>query len=255
MARQDKDVQRRLNLLFDLWNDILNKWERGERLTREDVVAILKREYEREKISPLRGAALPEDIYDKEMASLYVVGKYGMGLDEQYPDLFDSVFYVESRYDKIAEILLSTSPQEARDKILALVGGHLSDNTIARILRIKFTSVYFGFDSEESLKRLAEALAEAFPEKRDIVAKYIRFYIAFKVASEIYRGHVRDRLTKEALKQGTALTFSSFKGTIPDDSYIKRIARGVFGVPQRVLDRVMPSHGRERRQGRRGRRQ
>ncbi len=251
MARAHKDVQRRLNLLFDLWNEILNRWERGENLTREDVVRLLKREYERERLSPLRGASLPEDIYDKEMASLYVVGKYGMGLDEQYPELFDRIFYLESRYDKIAEILLSSPPEEARDKILALVGGQLSDNTIARILRIRFTMVYFGFDDEESLRRLGEALAKAFPEKEKIISKYIRFYIAFKVASQIYRGQVRDRITKEAVKQGTALAFSNFQGTIPDDKYIMKIASEVFHVPRRVLERVLRP-GRQKRKAEAG---
>ena len=247
MARADKDVQRRLNLLFDIWNAIINKWEQETRLTREDVVELLKREYGRERISPLRGASLPEDIFDKEMASLYVVGKYGMGLDEQYPELFDKVFYLESRYDKIAEILITSPPEEARDRILALVGGTLSDNTIARILRIRFTMVYFGFDTEESLNRLAEAMAKAFPDKEKIISKYIRFYIAFKVASEIYRGRVRDRITKEALKQGTALTFSGFQGTIPDDLYIMRIAREVFRVPEKVAFRVLATQGKDRR--------
>ena len=251
MARGRRDVQRRLNLLFDLWNEILARWDRGEELTREDVVSLLRREYERERMSPLRGASMPEDIYDKEMASLYVVGKYGMGLDQQYPDLFDKIFYVESRYDKIAEILLTLPPEEARDKILALVGGQMSDNTVARILRIRFTMIYFGFADERSLRELAEALARAFPEKERIVAKYLRFYIAFKVASSIYRGEVRDRLTKEALKQGTALSFQGFQGVIPDDNYIRKIAQDVFRVPRRVLDQVLTQPGGQRRRGRR----
>ena len=237
-------------MLFDLWNDILNKWEQGERLTREDVIEMLKREYERERISPLRGASLPEDIYDKEMASLYVVGKYGMGLDEQYPDLFDTIFYIENRYDKITEILLTTPPEQARDKILALVGGNLTDNIIARILRIRFTMVYFGFADEKSLRTVAEALAKAFPDKAKIVSKYVRFYIAFKVASHIYRGMVRDRLTKEALKQGTALTFEGFPGSIPDDNYIRKIASEVFRVPRRVLDKILTRGKRERESSR-----
>ncbi len=250
MSRNPKDVQRRLNLLFDLWNEILNWWDSGRQVTRDDVVELIKREYERERISPLRGASLPEDIFDKEMASLYVVGKYGMGLDDQYPELFDSVFYTETKYDKIAEILLSSPPEEARDKVLALVGGQLTDNIIARILRIRFTMIYFGFADESSLRALGEALARAFPEKEKIVAKYIRFYIAFKVASGIYRGEVRDRLTKEAMKQGSALLFDRFQGTIPDDRYIRKIAQEVFHVPRRILDNILSEKGQSRRRHR-----
>ncbi len=251
MVAKAKDVKRRLNLLFDLWNDILAKWDYGEELSRDEVTYMLKRAYEQERISPLRGASLPEDIYDKEMASLYVVGKYGMGLEEQYPDLFDKVFYPEIKYEKIIEILLTSSPEEAKDKILAILGGNLDDNTIARILRLEFTKIYFGFANEEDLKRVATALARVFPEKERIVSKYIRFYIAFKVASRIYRGEIRDRLTKEAIKQGTALSFSDFHGSIPDDKYIRKIASEVFRVPRRVLDNVL-GRGPAKRRSREG---
>jgi hypothetical protein len=239
VSKSPKDVQRRLNLLFDIRNDILTRWESGEPLTREDIIRILKQEYEKERISPLRGASMPEDIYDKEMASLYVVGKYGMGLDDQYPDLFDKIFYLESKYDHIAEILLTEPPEKARDLVTALVGGQLEDNTVARILRIRFTMVYFGFADEQSLKALGDALRRVFPEKEKIVSKYLRFYIAFKVATSIYRGEIRDRLSKEALKQGTALAFDPFQGTIPDDKYIRKIASEVFRVPRKVLDSVL----------------
>ncbi|MEB3765382.1 MAG: DUF2192 domain-containing protein [Desulfurococcales archaeon] len=239
MVSRAKDVQRRLNLLFDLWNTIINLWEQDRSIDRAKVIEILKREYKKERLSPLRGASLPEDIFDKEMASLYIVGKYGMGLEDQYPDLFDAIFYPEIKYDQIIEIVMSSTPEEAREKIMALLGSIPDDNTIARILRLRFTQVYYGFADEESLKNLAKSLAKVFPEKEKIISKYVRFYIAFKVASAIYRGEVKDRLTKEAMKQGTALIFSDFHGSIPDDKYIRKIASEVFRVNKRVLDHVL----------------
>jgi len=245
MVRKSRDVQRRLALLMDLWNEIISKWESGEELTRERVVRMLRDAYARERISPLRGASLPEDIYDKEMASLYVVGKHGMGLEELYPKLFDEVFPDEIRYEKAAEILLTEPPEQARDKILVLLGGRLDDNVIARMFRLKFTEVYFGFTSEDSLVQLIRAFAKAFPEKERLAVKYARFYIAFKVASAIYRGEVRDRITKEALKQATALAFHDFQGAIPDDKYIGKIAGEVFGVRQSILNHIL--RGREKR--------
>jgi len=244
MVKKSRDVQRRLSLLMDLWNEIISKWESGEELTRERVVRMLREAYAQERMSPLRGASLPEDIYDKEMASLYVVGKYGMGLEELYPKLFDELFPNEIRYEKAAEILLTEPPEQARDKILVLLGGRLDDNTIARMFRLKFTEVYFGFASEDSLIQLLKAFVKAFPEKEKLAVKYARFYTAFKVASAIYRGEVRDRITKEALKQATALSFSEFQGAIPDDKYIGKIASEVFGVRQGVLNHIL--RGRER---------
>ncbi len=249
MVSKAKDVQRRLNLLFDIWNTILNLWEQGENLSRTRVIEILKQEYKKERLSPLRGASMPEDIYDKEMASLYIVGKYGMGLEDQYPDLFDTIFYPEIKYDKIIEIVLTSDPKDARDKVEALLGGIPDDNTIARILRLRFTQIYYGFADEESLRTLTKALAATFPEKEKVISKYVRFYIAFKIASGIYRGEIRDRLTKEAVKQGTALSFSDFHGSIPDDKYIRKIASEVFRVSKRVLDHVLAGKGKDRSKG------
>ena len=239
MVGKSRDVQRRLALLMDLWNDILEKWESGEKLTRERVVDMLREAYSKEKISPLRGASIPEDLYDKEMASLYVVGKYGMGLEEIYPKLFDEIFKNEIKYDRAINILLTEDPETARDKVSVILGGRLDDNTIARMFRLKFTEVYFGFSDEESLVNLLKAFAKAFPEKERIAAKYARFYIAFKVAASIYRGDVRDRITKEALKQASALSFSDFQGSIPDDSYIEKIAVGVFGVRRNYIRGIL----------------
>lgn len=239
MVVRSKDVQRRLSVLMDLWNKIIDMWESGEKLDRRRIIELLKNAYGEEKLSPLRGASEPEDIYDKELASLYVVGKYGMGLDKQYPKLFDEIFTNEIRYDKAIDILLTEDPETARDKILALMGGRLDDNTVARIFRMKFTEIYFGFSDEEGLARLLKAFIKAFPEKERVAVKYARFYIAFKVAAMIYRGEVRDRITKEALKQATALSFSELQGAIPDDSYIEKIATGVFKVRRNFLRNIL----------------
>ncbi len=234
MVERSKDVQRRLNLLMDVWNDIISLWESGRKVDREFVVRMLREAYERERISPLRGASMPEDIYDKEMASLYVVGKYGMGLEEVYPNLFDEIFKDEVKYEKAIAALLTEEPETARAKVQVLLG-RLDDNVIARMLRLKFTEIYFGFADEEALVSLVKALIKAFPEKERIAVKYARFYIAFKIASAISRGEVRNRITKEALKQATALNFDGLQGVIPDDNYISKIAVEVFRVrPQRL---------------------
>ncbi len=247
MVGKSKDVQRRLSILMDLWNEILDKWESGEKLTREKIVDMLKEAYAKERISPLRGASIPEDLYDKELASLYIVGKYGMGLEEIYPKLFDEIFKEEIKYDKIINIIITEDPETARDKVSTILGGKLSDNTIARIFRLKFTEVYFGFTDESSLINLLKNFVKVFPDKEKIATKYARFYIAFKVAASIYRGDVRDRITKEALKQASALSFSDFQGAIPDDSYIEKIAVGVFGVKKNYIKGILGGTRKKKR--------
>jgi hypothetical protein len=236
MARGRVDVKRRINVLMDVWNKVIEMWEEtGGVLSRGDVVKILKDVYEKESIKPLKGASNPSDLYDKELISLYVVGKHGMGLEEQYPELFDRIFGDEVKFESAIDIALREPIDRAAEKIKTILGD-LSDNTLARILRLKMTEVFFGFSGNESFVNIVKVLSKAFPTKTRTVENYTRFYIAFKVAEAIAKGKVRDKISKEALKHALALEIGlSDKRKLPDDSYISRIAVEVFNVPQRSL--------------------
>ncbi|GAB6148180.1 DUF2192 domain-containing protein [Stetteria hydrogenophila] len=247
-GRGRSDAAVRLEVLKDLWARILDLWESRGSLSRDEVVAMLRGSYERAGLEPLRGKAVPEDIYDKEMASLYVVGKHGMGMEAQYPEIFDRVFYKEVRYEAAAKALLDGDPGVARAKVESILGS-VSDNEIARMLRLKLTEVYFGFDSEESLFNLLRSIARVLPEKERVAVKYARFYAALMLARKISEGEVRNRLYKEAYKQAVALKLG-LHGAIPDDAYVADIARGVFHVPERVLRSVLKLDGGRGQRGR-----
>lgn len=240
MPKGRVDTKKRINVLMDVWNKIIEVWEEsGGTLTRGDVVKILKDAYDRESIRPLKGIANPADLYDKELSSLYVVGKYGMGLDEQYPELFDKIFHEEVKFESVINIILKEPLDKAVEKVKVILGD-VSDNTLARILRLKMTEVFFGFTGREDFVNLVRILSKAFPSKAKTIENYTRFYIAFKVAEAIARGEVKDRISKEALKHAMALELGlSDKRKLPDDSYISRIAEEVFGVPRRSLSEIL----------------
>ncbi|MCE4604509.1 MAG: DUF2192 domain-containing protein [Aeropyrum sp.] len=246
-------IKRRISILMDVWERILKEWDSDGKLSREKVIQLLKEAYSRERIKPLKGAANPPDLYEKELASLYVVGKYGMGLDAEYPELFDTIFHSEVRFEEAIKTLLTEDPKTARMKVQTLLGGSVDENTIARMLRLKLAEIYFGFADKDSLKVLLKRLSEAFPEFEQLASKYARFYIAFSIANEIQKGEVRDRLTKEATKQALALEFSWLgRKVLPDDSYIRVIAEDVFNLNSRLLDSILPK-SRGRRGDRAGR--
>jgi hypothetical protein len=237
VGERHDDVRKRLQVLMDLWLKIISLWESGKRPSREEVVEMLKEAYEKANLEPLRGASTPPDLFDKEMASLYVVGKYGMGLDRQYPEVFDSIFSREVRYEEALSIIVKRADvkEEDLENLLKAVLGSLTDNDIARMLRVKLTQVYFGFADERELVRILKTIYEKLPSKRKLAVKYIRFFIAFKVASAIARGKVRNKIVKEIVKQASALNFSNIHGVLPDDSYIATIAREVFDVGDRLI--------------------
>lgn len=246
MARGRVDVKRRVNVLMDVWNKVIELWEEsGGSLDRGDVIRILRDVYERESIKPLKGASNPADLYDKELTSLYVVGKYGMGLDEQYPELFDKIFRDEVKFESVVEVIHRESPERAAEKVKAILGD-VSDNMLARILRLEMTKTFFGFTQREGFASLVKVLAKAFPDRVKTLENYARFYIAFRVAEAIAKGEVRDRIGKEALKHATALELGlPDKRRLPDDKYISMIAEEVFGVPRRSLAEILSNTGRQ----------
>ncbi len=225
-----------------MWNEIISEWESGAQVTRERATELLKSEYSSLSISPIKGASEPADLYDKELTSLYVVGKYGMGLDEQYPEIFDGLFPVESKIEQSIEALLAEEPANARDKVLALLG-EVDGNIVARILRMALTKIYFGFSDYDLMKRLSDALAAAFPEREVDVNRFLRFYAAFRLALAIEQGEVRDRITKEAVKHATVIQLGKGKETLPSDEYVAKIASEVMKVPTRVLRQILSFRG------------
>ncbi len=252
MRRAGVSVRRRQGVLMDVWEEVIGEWEKSGSLSRDRVIEILRSVYEREGVSPIRGASNPPDIYDKEVASLYVIGKHALGLDKSHPELFDEVFSDEIKYEEAIKALLTEEPSSARHKVEALLGGVPDDNTVARMLRLKLTEAYFGFTHHDTFILLLKRFVEAFPEHKRVAAKYAKFYIAFRIADAIQKGEVRDRITKEAMKQALALQLSGLGKVLPDDSYIRKIAKEVFNIPDRILDLVLPASKREGKKIRRG---
>jgi hypothetical protein len=233
-----KDLKKRKSILMDLWNELITIWESNpQKISREYVIERLKGEYSKEGISPIRGASEPKDLFDKELTSLYILGKYGMGLEVQYPEFFDKVFSIEVKMDQVNDLLLSDNTDGLRDKVSAIIG-NVDGNSIARILRIPLTKIYFGFSNESTIKRVADSLKKMFPEQAKEVNKYIKFYAAFKIANDIDIGKIKNRITKEAFKQALALELNIDRKSLPSDKYIMKIASDVFKVSNKNLKNV-----------------
>lgn len=233
------DVKRRVSVLVDVWHKLLEMWEEsGGALLRGDAAKILSDTYEKESIKPLKGIMNPADIYDKELASLYVVGRHGMGLEDSYPELFDKIFTEEVKYENAINIIMREPPERAREK-LRVVLGEVDDNIISRIFRLKLTEVFFGFDTKDRLLELIRVALKVLPEKERVIKNYMKFYIAFSVAEAISRKVVRDKIAKEVLKQSLALELKLDKRMLPDDEYVRIIALEVFQVSPKVLDTIL----------------
>lgn len=238
--------KKRLEALKDVWEIILNSDFKN--LNRESVVEILKKVYEKYNLLPIKGRAFPQDLYDKEMASLYVIGRYGLGLYEEYPELFKKIFDKELVLEEAGKILLSSDPQkreEARKKLSEILGG-LDANIIARLLRVFLTLSLYGFEDEEKFIRLLKTVPRILPEHTLTAKNYARFYIAYKIAEGISSGSIKNKLSKEAYKHALGVKLGITKAT-PGDEYIYIIAKDVFNLKRSVLGKVLSIKEKDRK--------
>ena len=159
------------------------------------------------------------------MITLYLVGKYGLGLDpKEYKDLYGRVFFKELKYDEAYRKILGG---EDITKVLNGLFKRVNENIVFRVIRLAFTAVILGFEKEENLIKLLNIVAENLPELKHRVQGFVRFYIAFKVAEKVVLGEVKNRIEKEALKHSLCVRLNAIKNAPPDD-LIKEIAVNVL---------------------------
>jgi len=228
--------RRRIRVLVDAWSEVMLRNAK----TREEVIEILKRMYEEHGVDPIRGASMPPDLFDKDMISLYIVGKYGLGLDAELPnEFFEVVFPLELSIERFIDKLLSnpsTACEEEKDFCSSL-----DDGRVARVLRFAFTKMYFGFSTEEEFKKVLKSLYQLLPQFAETVRRFARFYIAYRVGEMIAKGHVRNRMEMSLAKNAIALELSIPKA-VPSNKYIIEVAKHYFQIPERLRNEV---EGRE----------
>jgi hypothetical protein len=220
----------------DATQELVNLVELGKVSDRDGAREALERLYRERALQPIRGKAWPEDLWDKELATVYILAKYILGV--KVSESFRKIFYMEETLEEAVELLTSDKEdEEVKRWVLFLLGGAVDSNTIARLLRIQATKVVFGLSDDDTMARLLRRLATIFPEEQNSVRKYARYYIALRTAQMIALHKVRNRIEKEAFKQALAARIELPK-VLPDDDYIKYIALNVFNVPKKVVEKV-----------------
>ncbi len=210
--------------------DLVSRALKGEIENREEAVKELERLYRALKIEPIRGWA-KINLFDKEMCTVYVVAKYGLGLDvNEYKDLYERILGIELKAERAAERIKAGEGASAIAEEL----GFVDENTVFRIARLEATAVLLGFKPEDGLVLLLDRLSELFPGLNHKIASFKKFYIAFKIAQGIAEGTVRTRLEKEALKHALCIKFKAEKAA-PSDDFIRELAINVLKLQERYV--------------------
>jgi len=222
--------RKRVSVCTKLWGDIL----KGRFENRGDLVKALERLYEAEDVEPLRGKT-KINIYDKEMATLYLVGKYGLGImPDEYSEVYEKFFYPEIKYETVYYAILNG---RAVDEVFRDVFGYIDENLVFRVIRLIFTGVVLGFDKENNLLEVLRKISDELPKLKPRIDGFLKFYIAFRIAEKIAAGEIRSRLEKEALKHSLCVKFNAVKSA-PPDQLIREIAVNVLKVDEYIVNRA-----------------
>ncbi len=230
------DIRRkRLKVLVDVWGQII---DRGN-MTREEVIELLKKEYERNGVEPFRGVAKPQDIYEKDMITLYLVAIYGLNIQSEYSEIIDKIFSLEKSLEQACELLYSEdNPDVAREKIIKIFNKNPDSALLSKIFRVEILKHYFGFIGEDRMSKILRNMLKAFPEEEATVRRLSKFYIAYKVGEAILKGEIKDWTSKEAYKQAIAVELGGIRG-IPDDEYIAKILSTIFGAKKEIYSSIL----------------
>jgi hypothetical protein len=213
----------------------------GALTSRPALVAELRAVYSERRIEPLRGFS-KDGIYDKEVATVYLVGVHGAGVIS--PGNYDNIFHVENRaMDVIEALKTSEGPQSsgALDAVakstLEIKGRSVSDK-VFRALRVIFTGTIFGYYDEQLLTRAIRAYESLYPELSERLLKYAAYYSAYKIAEAIAIGAIKSPEDLKIQKYAYCLKLG-FQRCKPSDRLIAEVASSVYRVCESVLARLL----------------
>ncbi len=229
------DIRRkRIRVLVDTWSDIM----RAGIESRERVVEVLQKVYNEAGIEPIRGASNPPDLYDKEMISLYIIGKWGLGMDKELPpEFFEKVFWKEVLIEKTLNVLNSVNSEEELYHKLPELRNVLDDGFVARMLRFAFTLYYFGFENEEWFRTVLQKVYKLLPRFEETIRRFAKFFIAYKMGERIERNEIKNKMELNIAKNLLALELSIPKA-VPSNSYVVEVAKHYFTLPKRLVEEL-----------------
>lgn len=224
--------RKRIMALVNTWSKIV----RDNIVSRGQAVEILRKCYEELGVEPIRGASLSHDLYDKDMGSLYIVGKWGLGIDKELSkEVLENLFSTELRIEHVVEKIQRVSSFDELCKEDADTCKSIDDKLTARILRFVFTLYYFGFIDRTMFIQLIRKIYSVLKPAEETVRRFARFIIAYEVGKKIAESEIKSRIDLNMAKNTVALDIG-IPNALPSLSYIIEVAKHFFELPQDLIN-------------------
>lgn len=221
----------------NVWSEVL----RSNIFKREDVISIIKSVYEGMNVEPIRGVSSPPDIFDKEMITIYIIGKWGLGLDREIPiEIISSVFNKEILIEKLYNNVLQSSNRDEMCKSIDEVCKSIDETFVARVLRFAFTLYYFGYTDYTNIISFIKKLYTLLPEFQETIRRFVKFVIAYEVGARISSGKIRNDIELNMAKNIIALDIGIPK-TLPSTNYIIEVSKHFFTIQENILKSLKTS--------------
>lgn len=225
--------RRRVKAYVNALSDLIS----SENPSRELAIQLVRKYLDSAGVEPFRGASKPDDIYEKEMISLYVVATRGLGMNSEFKELMSKVFHKELTYEDAYLLLSRNAPIESIREEIQLIAGKVDESYLTRVLRYALTLYHLDFEPFENVEKVLNKAYQAFPEYSDAVRRFTKFVISVKIADEIFHGVIKNKVEKEIRKQLLSLEIGIPKSTPPDD-YVMKVAKVVYEINDSILSRI-----------------
>jgi len=212
----------------------------GAVTSRSALVAELQTLYGEKGIEPFRGLS-KEGVYDKEIATVYLVGIYGAAVLS--PGEYDDIFYIENKAMEAIEIVKSVTevvPPETKEMLMKKteeVKGKSTEDKVFRVLRLVFTGVVLGYHPEILMVKSIKTYEMAYPDLSKRLVNYAAFYSAYKIAEEIALGKIRNPDDLKIQKYTYCLKLG-FQKCKPSDRLIAEVASSIYKVNKALLAKL-----------------
>ncbi len=212
----------------------------GAVTSRSALVAELQALYREKGIEPFRGLSR-EGVYDKEIATVYLVGVYGAAVLS--PGEYDNIFYIENKAMEAIEIIKSVTEVVSPDvkemlmKKTEEIKGKSTEEKVFRVLRVVFTGAILGYYPEILMVKSIKTYEMVYPNLSERLVNYAAFYSAYKIAEEIALGKIRNPDDLKIQKYTYCLKLG-FQKCKPSDKLIAEVAGSIYKVNKTLLAKL-----------------
>ena len=225
--------------------EVLEKALRGDIATRLGLVEALREAYKKRGVEPLRGFST-ESIFDKELATVHIVGIYGAGVIA--PGDLDNLFYIENRANQALDVVrnitevVTDDTKERIKKIVVDIKGKDLEDKVFRFLRYAFTGTVLGVFAEPLFVKTIRTAEAVYPDMEEKFVRYMAFYTAYKIAELIAEDAIRNPNDLKIYKYSYCLQLG-FQKCKPSDKLIKEVAVNVYKVDKAKVNRLLTGKG------------